>query len=104
VTARSTEGPYHPRERFGIDPLLIAAAVLLLGLAIAVRFVTRFRDAAYGLVIVWAYAGIVVKESGNVPVVATAGLGAVVVAVLVVWVLVRRDRLAGNQARPAASA
>jgi len=89
---------------FGIDPVLIAAAVLLLGLAIAVRFVTRFRDAAYGLVIVWAYAGIVVKESGNVPVAATAGLGAAVVAVLVFWALLRRDRFAGNQARPASSA
>ena len=31
-------------------------------LVIAGTFVTRFRDVAYGLVIVWAYAGVVVKE------------------------------------------
>jgi len=36
----------------GIDAPLVGAAVLLVGLAIAVSFVTRFRDAAYGLVIV----------------------------------------------------
>ena len=89
---------------FGIDPALFAVAVLLLGLAIAVRFVTRFRDAAYGLVIVWAYVGIVVKESGTVPVAVTAGLGAAVVAVLAFRVLVRQDRFADTHARPAASA
>jgi hypothetical protein len=35
--------------------------VLLTGLAIVVTFIWRFHDAAYGLVIVWAYAGLVVR-------------------------------------------
>jgi hypothetical protein len=69
---------------FGIDPALLAAAVLVVGLAISVTFVVRFRDAAYGLVIVWAYAGIVVKEQGTAVVAVTAAVGALVVAALVV--------------------
>ncbi len=88
-------------DGFGIDPVLVAAAVLVVGLAIAARFVWRFKDAAYGLVIVWAYAGIVVKESGAAPVAVAAGLGALVVAALVVRSLLRRDR---SEAAPAAAA
>lgn len=71
-------------DGFGITPELIASAVLLLGLAIALTFVWKFHDAAYGLVIVWAYVGIVVKEADSalVPIVAGAGAIAVAIAVL----------------------
>ena len=77
-------------DAFGIAPQLVAAVVLLVGLAIAVRFVTRFRDAAYGSVIVWAYAGIVVKEIDTPLVAAVAGISAAIVAVLVVRALADR--------------
>ena len=77
-------------DGFGIQPELIASAVLLTGLAIAVTFVWRFHDAAYGLVIVWAYAGIVVKEAASAYVPLVAGLGALVVAVLVILSLAGR--------------
>jgi len=90
-------------DGFGIDPVLIAAAVLLVGLAIAARFVWRFRDAAYGLVIVWAYAGIVVKESGAAPVAVAAGLGALVVAALVVRSLIRSERSGAPRGAAAAA-
>ena len=69
---------------FGIEPALLGAAVLLVGTAIAARFVTRFRDVAYGLVIVWAYLGVLVKEQGTPAVAIAAGLGAAVVGALVV--------------------
>jgi hypothetical protein len=81
---------------FGLPPEVLAAVVLLVGLAIAATFVTRYRDVAYGLVIVWAYAGIVVKEQDTALVAAAAGLGALVVAVLVVLSLARRG--GGTQA------
>jgi benzodiazapine receptor len=71
----------------GIDPTVIASAVLLVGLAIATAMVARFRDPAYGCVIVWAYAGIVVKESGTPLVPFVAGASALVIAILVVAVL-----------------
>jgi hypothetical protein len=70
-------------DAFGIMPELVAAAVLALGLAIAARFVWRFRDAAYGLVIVWAYAGIVVKEAETAIVPWVAGSGALLIVALV---------------------
>ncbi len=76
-------------EPFGLPPEWVAAAVLLLGLAIAARFVTEFGDVAYGLVIIWAYAGIVVKERDVAVVAIVAGLSAVIVAILVVAVLRR---------------
>ena len=87
----------------GIDPVLIAAAVLLVGLAIAATFVWRFRDVAYGLVIVWAYAGVVVKESAVAPVALAAGLGAILVAVLVAVALARRDPRPGSPNASAAA-
>jgi len=88
---------------FGLDPALLAAAVLLVGLAIAATFVTRFRDAAYGFVIVWAYAGIVVKESDTTLVAGAAGLGALVVLALVI-VALARNRGLGDGRRVGASA
>ena len=78
-------------DGFGIDPPVIASAVLLVGIAIAVTFVRRFADVAYGLVIVWAYAGIVVKEIDTplVPIVAAAG--ALTVGALSAWTVVGRQ-------------
>ncbi len=82
-------------DGFGVDPVLIAAGVLLLGLAIAARFVGRFGDAAYGWVIVWAYSGIAVKEWAT-PLVAVAALaGAVLVIALVMAAILGRRSSAG---------
>ncbi len=74
---------------FGIEPALLAAAVLLVGTAIAARFVTRFRDIAYGLVIVWAYVGVLVKEQGTPVVAVAAGVGAALVLLLTVVALAK---------------
>jgi hypothetical protein len=77
-------------DGFGVQPQLIASAVLLLGLAIAVTFVWRFADVAYGLVIVWAYVGIVIKEMETAYVPIVAGVGALAVAALVVFTVAAR--------------
>jgi hypothetical protein len=75
---------------FGIPGEVWAVAVLATGLAIATAFVLRERDPAYGLVIVWAYVGILVAEI-DVPAVALiAGAGAAWIAALVAWTLLRR--------------
>jgi benzodiazapine receptor len=75
-------------DAFGIEPTLVAAAVLGVGLVIAATFVWRFADVAYGVVIVWAYVGIAVKEASTplVPFVAVAGalgIGALLVLTIV---------------------
>ncbi len=77
-------------DGFGIEPTLIAAMVLVVGIAIASRFVVRFGDAAYGWVIVWAYVGVAVKESAHLLVAGTALVGGLVVAALVVAALAGR--------------
>jgi hypothetical protein len=88
---------------FGIEPALIAAVVLATGVVIASTFVLRFRDAAYGLVIVWAYAGVAVKEADTLLVAGTAVAGAVIVAALVV-VAIARSRATGAREVGAAAA
>jgi hypothetical protein len=91
-------------DGFGIEPAIIAAVVLAVGIAIAATFVHRFRDAAYGLVIVWAYVGVAVKESDTLVVAAVAAAGAVIVAALVVAALVRgREPRAGRMGVSAAA-
>lgn len=76
-------------DGFGIAPTWIASTVLFLGLAIALRFVWRFADVAYGLVIVWAFVGIAVKESGTELVPWVAAGGAIAVAILAALRLAR---------------
>jgi benzodiazapine receptor len=74
-----------------VDPAfapVIAGAVLVVGLAIAVTYVWRFADIAYGAVVVWAYAGIAVKEAGTPLVAGLAIGGAVLVGALLVATLV----------------
>jgi translocator protein len=90
-------------DGFGIAPSLIAVVVLAVGLAIAATFVTRYRDVAYGLVIVWAYVGIAVEEQAT-PLVPVAALGfAAVVAVIAAAAFVR-GRTAGARRGIGASA
>jgi benzodiazapine receptor len=86
-------------DAFGIDPPVVASAVLLLGLAIAVTFVVRFADVAYGAVIVWAYAGIAVREQATPLVPWVAAGGALLVAGLIaVTLLGRRPPIARSMA------
>jgi hypothetical protein len=75
-------------DAFGIAPYLVASGVLGIGLAIALTFVWRFADIAYGLVIIWAYAGIAIKEGDTPLVPLVAAGGAVATGVLVLWTLV----------------
>jgi hypothetical protein len=72
---------------------------------IAGTFVARFRDVAYGLVIVWAYAGVAVKEQDTLVVAATAALGAAAVAILTAVAFARgRTRPTGGKVSASAAA
>lgn len=49
-------------DGWGMSEERWTAVILLVGLSIAARTMTKFRDVPYGLVIVWAYAGILLKH------------------------------------------
>lgn len=90
---------------FGVEPALLGAAVLAVGAAIAVVFVTRYRDVGYGLVITWAYVGVAVKESDTAIVALAATAGALLVGLLALAALARgRARGGGVHAGVAAAA
>jgi len=74
---------------FGISPEVWTVAILLIGAAIASTLIFTRADIAYTLVVVWAYAGIVVKQSAVAIVAGTAALGALVVAAVLIATLLR---------------
>jgi len=69
---------------------LWAVIILATGTAIAALMLVREKDWAYGLVIIWAYVGIAVKQDDPLAVVASLA-GALAVAVLIGVVLLRPD-------------
>jgi hypothetical protein len=89
---------------FGLEPALIAAVALAVGIAIAATFVTRFRDVAYGLVIVWAYVGVAVKEADTTLVAGTAIAGALIVGALAVTAFARNRAPRAGGAKVAVTA
>lgn len=77
---------------WGISPEIWTAIMLLAGVALAFGMAYTRGDLAYGLVIIWAFAGIALKHAGT-PFVASASwiaVGLVVVAVAVGLFLNRR--------------
>ena len=59
---------------------------ILAALTIGAAFTYLRKDMVYGLVLVWAFAGIAVAQAGNTPsVVVTASIAAVVMFVLSLW-------------------
>jgi len=80
-------------DGFGLSDVTWAVLVIVVALIITLLVVFTRRDVAYGLVIIWALAGIAVKQSGTQSIVTTAEISAVVVAVaLVSAILISRFR------------
>jgi translocator protein len=76
-----------------------ALLVLGTGVAIAAIMLLREADWAFGLVIVWAYVGIAAKQTEIIAVLAALA-GAIIVAALIAYVLIRRPRAPGETAGP----
>jgi hypothetical protein len=76
---------------WGISPMVWAIIMLAVGLGIAASITLPRADAAYMLVIAWAFAGIAVKQVDR-PVVIAAWIGAVLALVLALWMLFRLSR------------
>lgn len=71
-----------------LPPAFWAIVMLVVATALTLYILRERRDIAYGLVIVWAFVGIFVKQSATPSVGYTAVLGALVVAIFValdVW-------------------
>jgi hypothetical protein len=56
-----------PVNLLGLSEQIWTVIILLVGLLIGVATTLKFRDAAYGLVIVWGYLGILIKHLMNKP-------------------------------------
>lgn len=50
---------------FGLREDLWTSVILLVGLSIAARTILKFRDITYGVVILWAFAGILIKHTSQ---------------------------------------
>ena len=78
---------------FGLSPVFWTVAVTAAALAITIAMLLTRRDAAYALVVVWALVGIVIKRSGDHPVlmpVMVMTVGAVVlICACIIYVLMR---------------
>jgi len=82
---------------WGLSPEIWTVIMLLVGVGLAFGMAFSRGDLAYGLVIIWAYAGIAVKHSGT-PFVATAAWIAVGLVVLAVVIGLFLNRRPGQQA------
>ena len=90
-------------DALGLEPTLLpaewlASIVLAVVAVTAGRFAFRNADPAYGAVIVWAFAGIAVKEASTPVVPWVASLGAIAVAGIVIARLVGRSLAASRAA------
>jgi hypothetical protein len=79
-------------DGFGIPGETWAVFVLIVGVLIALATIRALQDLAYALVVAWAYVGIAVKEADVAIIVATALLGAAIVAVVGAWVAIGTRR------------
>lgn len=78
---------------FGLSPETWAMIMLGVGALIASVVIFTRRDVAYTLVILWAYIGIVVKQSGTPAVAITAAIALSIIAImLLVALIVKRPR------------
>ncbi|MFC1976493.1 tryptophan-rich sensory protein, partial [Chloroflexota bacterium] len=78
---------------WGISPEIWTVIMLLAGVGLAFAMAFTRGDMAYGLVIIWAFAGIAIKHNGT-PLVATAAwiaVGLVVLALVIGLFLNRRS-------------
>ena len=90
---------------FGVDPRAWTVAVIAAGLAIGLLLIFRRGAIAAPLVIVWAYAGIVLKRTQtdadySRAVWLAAGAAAILLLLAVLWLLIAGRKASGVAARP----
>jgi hypothetical protein len=81
-------------DGFGIDGTVWAALMLVVATGIALRIIIQRRDIAYTAVLLWAFVGIVIKQSNVVLVAGTAALMAFIMVAVMVGLRLRDARQA----------
>jgi hypothetical protein len=71
-------------DGLGINPATWATLIVITALAIAILVLVTRKDIAYGLVIIWAFIGIAVGQSGNQNIVTLAQASAILVLITLV--------------------
>ena len=74
---------YFDWNRWGLSAETWAILMLVVAAAIALAVIWTRRDAAYGLVFVWAYVGIAIKHASTPPVAIPAGVLAGIIALVI---------------------
>lgn len=69
----------------GLGEVLWTDLVIAIALAITLAVLYTRSDIGYGLVIVWALGGIIVKQAGEQSIVYTAGASAAIIALMLAW-------------------
>jgi benzodiazapine receptor len=78
-------------DGFGISPETWATLIVIVALVITLLVLATRRDIAYGLVIIWAFLGIAVNQSGNPNIVTLTEASAIIVLLgLAVAILLSR--------------
>jgi hypothetical protein len=73
-------------DGWGIDAVTWAILMIVVALIINLTIVIKRRDIGYSLVIIWALAGIIVKQADKQSIVITAGVGAIIIAIALILV------------------
>jgi hypothetical protein len=67
-------------DGFGLSDVMWAILVIIIALIITMTVIVTRKDIAYSLVIIWALAGIIVKQVENQSIVLTAGISITIIA------------------------
>jgi hypothetical protein len=90
-------------DGFGLADSTWAAIIVVVAMAIGAATTLRNRDVAYGLVLIWAFAGILIRQTsadgldGRYPVVIAAVVGSLLVFVAAEAIVLWRRRSAVTQ-------
>jgi benzodiazapine receptor len=79
-------------EGMGLDPQIWAVIMLAVAVGLGLAMALTRRDAAYSLVLVWAFVGIAVKQSAAAFVATAAWVGALFALALALWSLLNGRR------------
>lgn len=83
-------------DQFGLSAETWTVIVLFVGAGIASAVAATRADVAYVLVILWAYAGIAVRQQANTTLVTATGVAAGIVLIVLIVTLLLRWRRAGR--------